>query len=527
MYKCCICGSGDISKALITKMQHIDNIEIYWFSKNNILQKLFTIDYLDKKIKINNYKIVDNSKLDTYFFDSMIFTYPHMYYKENYEYLFFMNKNITHSIFFMFCFGSAMENIYDFINKYPKIGVIIGNRAFFHAKTKNSITCVTKDCSTECVVFDNNIYCLVMLSIFRHNNLFDIRIIKNPIKIFINTSNMLLHPSLWIEKFKYNDIKDDQYIYRNVGSSAVIMYKNMRLEVYELIKNITKDREDFHFEIIFGVSPNFFLDIISKYIFESTMPTHYLGNKKVKYKHYERDVIHGLVYIQSISKIYNINLETINKVIDIYDSLVFFKESKYYNKDNRPVCTDKKIIEFYLSKTDLYDNYVYINIPKALKISNFPPIYIIRHSVGEHQLQNSLIKLIKNNYDPLLTPDGIQKCFNNNTIKISKNTLLISFPLKRCLMTAKLLCMKNNVDITININSYFRERSHFILPEDKLNQENISPSIFMEKISYNMINCIVYNYIVKNNYFNYDKCIIVSHKNFIGHCDNLDIFQIY
>ena len=111
----CVCGGGDISKSLvyILSKQHLFNV--YWYSSKN-LENNFEIIYLNNKQLVSNYTIV--SDLNKYTFDVMIFTYPHMYYKQKYEEILNENPNITKCVYFMFTFGSAIESIYDFIHKY-------------------------------------------------------------------------------------------------------------------------------------------------------------------------------------------------------------------------------------------------------------------------------------------------------------------------------------------------------------------------------------------------------------------------
>jgi hypothetical protein len=436
----------------------------------------------------------------------MIFTYPHIYYKQKYEEILNENPKITKCIYFMFTFGSAIEYIYDFIHKYNKIGVIIGNRSFFHVKLLDGITNITKLCNTDCHCFNNDIDCLKIISYLNNSN-FLIKVTNNPFDIFINYSNMVLHPSLWINKYnKSKTFENDVYVYRDVTFDTLNIHFNITSELNCIKKKLSGDNNYYNINYI-NIPSNILFDFITTKYFESTMPKNYFGNKEVKIKHYLRDVINGLYYMYKVSKIYNCQFNYIKKIINTFKENSYFKDIKIDLS-----CNKDSVNYFYDYYQNILNNSSYVKIQKYIITNNLKcdiPIFFIRHAEGQHQITDKFKTFINKMTDPLLTIKSVNNVLYNKYI--DENTLLISSTLLRCVMTAKLLC--SNKNIKLHLNDYFRERSLFILPEDKLHNENKIPLYLRKDIDIKVIFDIIQYY--KSNK-NYNKCVIVTHRNFIS-----------
>ena len=513
----CVCGGGDIGKSLINVLSKSDLFLTNWYSSKS-LNTEFEIIFKNKKSIVSNYTIITD--LEKHKFDVMIFTYPHMYYKEKYEEIFTKNPSITKCVYFMFAFGSAIEIIYDFIHKYyytNNIGVIIGNRAFFHAKPINGTTNISKFCDSKCHCFDNNINCLKVISYLNTIN-FNIKVTNNPFEIFINYSNMILHPSLWIDKYisNLNTFENDDYIYRNVKFEFVNVYKNIYLEMIYLQKKLSGHENSNINKFFYSkISSNWLFDVITTLFFELTMPKNYYGNKEVKYKHYSRDVINGLYYLYKVSKIYGCKIKYTKKICDIFKKNIYFKDCK-----TKVICNRYSVQYFYKYYQKILNSSSYLKLENNI-LSSFSncniPIFFVRHAEGQHQVVNKFSAFINNMTDPLLSLNGINSIFDNNKILIDENTLLISSSLLRCIMTAKLLC--SNKNITLHINEYFRERSLFIYPEDRMTNEYSIPFFLYNNIDIRVVYKII-NYYKGNK--KYNKCVIVTHRNFISKITNIE-----
>lgn len=346
--------------SFLTKMTVKNNIKLFWYSKTKKLPNDFIVEYNGEKENISNYTVLSKEEINKNQFDMLIFTYPHIYYKENIELLDI--KNITKVIYFVYSAGSSLDIINDFKREYPSVSYILGKKSPFHSKIYENILKIKNELSFTCYCSSKD--ACEILDILKKNYNFHVDITNNELDIFLTYSNMIFHPSIWYYHYiKDNSFSKDKYMYEGLGFDMIIIYLQLILEIQyikyklKIIKPIKiiiililiillsvlvkrifgKDIEKYkNYVLIFIIIIYLLRNCITNIIYTNMMPVVW-GDEGLKKEHYKRDILYGCYYIKEYCKHKNIKLHYFENICNV------FMKDQYFNSITPPVFNFEKL----------------------------------------------------------------------------------------------------------------------------------------------------------------------------------------
>eukprot|EP00419_Tripos_fusus_P000984 CAMPEP_0172679568 /NCGR_PEP_ID=MMETSP1074-20121228/16153_1 /TAXON_ID=2916 /ORGANISM="Ceratium fusus, Strain PA161109" /LENGTH=391 /DNA_ID=CAMNT_0013497757 /DNA_START=24 /DNA_END=1199 /DNA_ORIENTATION=- len=340
-WKICVVGSGDTAKAAVVHfLAH--GLEVVWTGSNPKLP--IKAEYLGDPREATEADVIrtDYDSVHREPFDAMFVTYPHMVLEEKMPKLFSKPMPHLRAVYFMFTFGDAMKYIPRLAMKYPAVDLAVGNFSFFHAKTKLETVHITKLMPSQYYLLHGEgpghdfVKCLSATG-------FKLQRTQLASDIFLNCtfySNMIWHPSLWYAHFlkdprEVNDLLNTEtYLYRDISLQSWRTIYQIWNEIKQVGQAMDCRRPTWHDRIIglvaraFTWMPNFsWLDTVLLRYNHSQWPwlsMNYHCDAKVKRKHFERDVIHGLLFCLNLGEHLEVRMPYLTALVEEYRGLQCF-----------------------------------------------------------------------------------------------------------------------------------------------------------------------------------------------------------
>jgi len=249
------------------------------------------------------------------------------------------------AVYFLFTFGDAMQYIPNLAKEHPAVDWVVGNRSFFHAKTPADTTHITLLCPSQYYLLNGEgpghdfMKCLAATG-------FTLRQTEMTSDIFLNCryySNMIWHPSLWYAHFlkdprEVTDMMDppDIYLYKDISVQSWSTIYNIWSEIKQLGQVVDCRRPTWHDRII-GLAarvlawmpkPGWLDKALLRYNRSSWgypfLVANYHCDAKVKRKHFERDVIHGLLFCSKLGEHLKVRMPHLEALVKEYRGLKCF-----------------------------------------------------------------------------------------------------------------------------------------------------------------------------------------------------------
>jgi len=351
----CVVGSGDVGKGLVVVFVRFGMNVVFVGSDAKVPvetdyfgEKVLDVD-LKKRCICTSYE-----ELHKHEFDYMVITYPHLAISDRFPQLF--QKSLPSSckaIYFMFAFGSAMLSIPTWVNKINTACWIIGNFSLLHAKTTpEGVNTVTKMMPGQYYSFETtpNMPATAGFMALMRLAGFDLQPTVRAMDIFLNCkaySNMVWHPSLWQVRFQQGlacshsiDGDKDFLLYGTISTASWNTIYGVWSDVKRLGHAIDGQGslvDDLPIHALSKAGGFPVIRVIDSFL-ERQLNTRkwpflsqfYKGDRKVKTKHFERDVCQGLNMCRHLAKHLGVKVPHIQLLCDTYCALDCFKDSKLW-----------------------------------------------------------------------------------------------------------------------------------------------------------------------------------------------------